>query len=298
MALESMTGFATAEGETEGARWRWEARSVNGKGLDLRLRLPEGFEAKEPEIRKRAGAALSRGNATLTLRIERAETAAKAALDPDALAAAVAAASEARRVAEAAGLPTAPVAPERLIAAPGVFSGRGDRTQPDPALEAAVLRGLDEALAALASARRGEGAAVGAALAAILDQIAARAGDAEAAHADQRDAAAAKLREKIAAVMEAGADVSEDRLAQELALIAVRADVREELDRLAAHVEAARALLAEGGAVGRRLDFLTQEFNREANTLCSKSASSALTDAGLALKVLIDQLREQAQNLA
>jgi Uncharacterized stress-induced protein len=106
------------------------------------------------------------------------------------------------------------------------------------------------------------------------------------------------VREKIDAVMEAGADVSEDRLAQELALIAVRADVREELDRLAAHVEAARALLAEGGAVGRRLDFLTQEFNREANTLCSKSASSALTDAGLALKVLIDQLREQAQNLA
>lgn len=298
MALESMTGFAALDGETGAARWRWEARSVNGRGLDLRLRLAEGWEALEPELRRRA-AALGRGSVSVTLKIDAAADAPRPALDPAALAVAVAAAAEARRLAEAAGLPTAPVAPERLLALRGVMEARRAEAEPDrAALGAALLDGFGRLIDDLTAMRRAEGARLGDALSAVLAGIEAETARAEAAHAAQAAAAPARLREKVAALLGAGAEVSGDRLAQELALLAVKADVREEIDRLRAHVAAARALLAGGEPAGRRLDFLTQEINREANTLCAKAAAPALTEAGLALKVLVDQMREQAANLA
>ena len=298
--VESMTGFATAEGASGATAWRWEARSVNGKGLDLRLRLPEGWEGREAELRRRAGARLARGSVSIQLRVETAGGAGRPRLDPDGLAAAVAAAVEARRAAEAAGLPTGPVSPAALLGAPGVMTSGGET--PDPAeaeaLAADAMAGFDALLADLAEARAREGAALAAVLASLLDEIAETTAAAEAAHASQLEGGAARLREKAQAVLEAGADVPEERVAQELALLAVRNDVREELDRLRAHIDAARAMLAETRPIDRRLDFLTQEFNREANTLCSKSASAKLTEAGLHLKVLIDRLREQAQNVA
>lgn len=305
MSVSSMTGFGAAEGAVEidgrALSWRWEARSVNARGLDLRPRLPEGWEGLEPELRRRAGA-LKRGAVTVGLKVTEAAASGGAALDRAALAAAVAAAAEARAALASAGLPVTPIAPEALLALRGVLdAGRAPGpTAPDKAAETAVLAGLDTALERLAAARAAEGAALAAAMGAVLDAVAARVADATSAHAAQTAAAPALLAERVAAVMEAAGRTapSPDRLAQELALLAVKQDVREELDRLGAHVAAARALLASDGPVGRELDFLTQEFAREANTLCAKSASTDLTAAGLALKVLIDQLREQAQNIA
>ncbi len=296
MALESMTGFASREGEAAGARWRWELRSVNGRGLDLRLRTPEGWERWEAELRSRATRALARGSVTATLRVEPAG-AAETGPGGAAIAAALAAMREATAAAEAAGMRLAPISPADILRMAAPSGARGAVEAEGPFAEAA-LAGFNAALADLVAARAGEGRALAATLGAILDEIAAVAAEAAAAHEAQAAAAPERLREKLRALLDAGAEVAPERLAQELALLAVKADVREELDRLSAHVEAARALLAESGAVGRRLDFLTQEFNREANTLCSKSASTALTEAGLRLKVLIDQLREQAQNLA
>ncbi len=300
-----MTGFAIAEGALgagpQATVWRWEARSVNARGLDLRLRLPEGWEALEPEVRRRA-APLRRGAVTLALRV--AEAAAPGGMAPDraALAAAAAAAAEARAALEAAGLEVAPVAPERLLALRGVLdAGRGPGgAEPAPDLRDAALAGLDACLERLAAARAAEGARIAVAMEAVLDAVAARTAEAERAHEAQAAAAPALLAARVTALLSAaGAGApAPDRLAQELALLAVKQDVREEIDRLRAHVAAARALLATDGPVGRELDFLSQEFAREANTLCAKSASEPLTAAGLALKVLIDQIREQAQNIA
>jgi uncharacterized protein (TIGR00255 family) len=292
--VRSMTGFAVREGAEGAFRWRWEARSVNGRGLDLRLRLPEGAEALEPELRRRAGTILRRGSVTVGLRVERAETGGFR-LDPAALAAAVAAVAAARDAAHAAGLESAPVAPERLIALRGVLSDGQGAAEELP--RAALLSDFDAALAGLAEMRAGEGAEIAAVLSATLDEIAALTDQAAAAHAAQTEGAAARLREKVRALLDAGAEVPPERLAAELALLAVRNDVSEEIDRLRAHVAAARRMLAQDAPVGRELDFLTQEFNREANTLCSKAASAALTEAGLALKVRIDRLREQVQNI-
>lgn len=299
MALTSMTGFAVTEGTCGALGWRWEARSVNARGLDLRLRLADGWEALEPDLRRRAAAVLGRGAVSLSLRVETVAHGAVPVLDVAALDAAIAAASIAKVAAERAGLATAPVRPEGLLTLRGVMEparapDAGDDT--DDARNA-ILAGFDAALAALTQARAAEGAALGRVLGGVLDRIAALVADAEAAHRAQAAEAPARLRERVRALLDAGAEMAPDRLAQELALLAVKLDVREELDRLGAHLAAARLLLRGDAAAGRRLDFLTQEFNREVNTLCSKSASSALTAIGLDLKVLVDQMREQAQNL-
>lgn len=299
MAISSMTGFGAAEGFFGPVRWRWELRSVNARGLDLRLRLPEGWDALEAELRRRAQAVLRRGAVTALLRLDDTGSQERAALDPAALDLAVAAAAAAAARAQAAGLAVAPVSPEGLLRLPGVLERRA--APPDPetraALSAAVADGFAQALASLAASRAAEGRALADSLSAVLDGIAARCAEAAQAHAAQAGHTAERLRSRVAALLAAGAPAEPDRLAQELALIAVRLDVREELDRLAAHVSAARALIAQEGGAGRQLDFLAQEFNREANTLCSKSDSAALTNCGLALKVLVDQLREQAQNV-
>jgi uncharacterized protein (TIGR00255 family) len=296
MPLTSMTGYADRPGAAEAIAWTWEARSVNGRGLDVRLRLPEGFESLDPPLRQATTAALTRGTVTVTLRVAR-TAGALPRLRLEALAAAIAAARVAEEAAAEAGLALAPVTAADLLALRGVMEAEATAPAEAHGVLAAVSADIGPLVAGLAASRAAEGLALAAAIEDRLDRI----GRLAAAARETAEGRAARtgelLRSRVAAVLAATAAVDEDRLAQELALIAVRADVTEEIDRLQAHVGAARALIAEGGAVGRRLDFLMQEFNREANTLCSKSGSSELTAIGLELKAAIDQMREQVQNV-
>jgi uncharacterized protein (TIGR00255 family) len=294
MSLVSMTGFADSHGAHDGLRWRWEAKSVNGRSLELRLRMPPGLDGIEPAARTLANERFRRGNIQATLTLEPQEGARGLRVDPAALAAAVRIAQE---VASETGL--APARVDGLLALKGVIvqdevlplepRARADR-------DAAILESLAVAFDALIRARANEGGKLAAVMTALVEEI----------HRLTREAAAlsaaqpAQLRDKLSAQLKelaASVSVSEDRLAQEVALLAVKADIREELDRLGAHVQEARSLMASDTAVGRKLDFLAQEFNREANTLCSKSTDIALTRTGLALKAAIDQFREQAQNV-
>ena len=292
VALASMTGYARAEGVDEAASWLWEVKSVNGRGLEMRCRLGGGLDRLEPMVRERVSAALARGSVSVSLRVVRDAAQRSVVVHRDLV----------RRVLEA----TADVAGEAggrpsldaVLGIPGVVEVReaeedeGARDR----LDSALLDGLGRALADLATARREEGNRIHVLLEAHLDEIAALVSGAAGVAATQPRALQAKLTERLAE-LETAANVSEERLAQEVALLAAKADVREELDRLEAHVAAARALLREGGAVGRRLDFLAQELSREANTLGSKSADLDLTRLSLALKAVIDRVREQAQNV-
>ncbi|HLJ53095.1 MAG TPA: YicC/YloC family endoribonuclease [Rhizomicrobium sp.] len=294
MAIVSMTGYAEAQGSRDGARWRWEAKSVNGRGLDIRLRTPPGFDAIEPVARTLVGERFKRGSIQMQLTFEAGEASRGLKIDAAALAAAV---RIAREVAAETGL--APARVDGLLALKGVIVQ--DEVLPIEAparalRDAAIVETLATALDALSRARVSEGGRLHTVLAAQVDDIARLTREAATLDAAQpqilRDRLAAQVQEMLS-----GSGLSEERLAQEAALLAVKADIREELDRLQAHVHEARALMASGEAVGRKLDFLSQEFNREANTLCSKSSDIALTRIGLALKATIDQFREQAQNV-
>ncbi|HWA02320.1 MAG TPA: YicC/YloC family endoribonuclease [Rhizomicrobium sp.] len=293
MALVSMTGFAEGQGGRDGARWRWEAKSVNGRGLDLRLRMPPGFDGIEPAARMLAGERFKRGSIQATLTLEGPEGERGLRIDPVALASAV---RIAREVAAETGLPAARI--DGLLALKGVIVqdeavlADSDRAQRD----AAILETLAATFDTLSRARRAEGAKLAVVLLAQIADIEKLTVAAGELAASQPQALRDKLAAQLKDLLEPGT-VAEDRLAQEIALLALRADVREELDRLAAHVQEARTLIDSGAAVGRKLDFLAQEFNREANTLCSKSSDIALTRTGLALKAAIDQFREQAQNV-
>jgi uncharacterized protein (TIGR00255 family) len=289
-ALASMTGFARADGAAAGLAWVWELRSVNGRGLDLRLRLPPGWDALEPALREAAGKALKRGNITANLTVKR-ESELRLLADPAALEQALTLAMELHRRIPGSPVPRA----EALLGLPGVLRpAQADEAVPDTG---AVAAGFSRALAALVAARQAEGTRLGATLTGLLDEIATLHRQAAAEAADQPAAQRARVMENLAALLREAPSLPEERIAQEVALLAARSDVREELDRLASHIEAARALLREAAAIGRRFDFLAQEFNREANTLCSKSASVALTATGLRLKAAIEQLREQVQNI-
>ncbi len=292
--LASMTGFAQSEGESDGTSFLWEVRSVNGRGLDLRFRLPPGFDALEPGLREAAGKVLRRGNIAANLTIRRAR-AARPEPDPVMLDHVLALAlALARRIPGGA-----PPRAEALLALPGVLRIDDERAPPDEGEARAILDGFGEALAGLLAARRAEGARLAALLGNILAEIADLHAEATALAQAQPEALRARLRDQLAALLRGGETVPlhEERLAQEVALLATRADIREELDRLASHLAAAHALLDEPGAVGRRFDFLVQEFQREANTLCSKAATAALSACGLRLKAAIEQLREQVQNI-
>ncbi|HUO97943.1 MAG TPA: YicC/YloC family endoribonuclease [Rhizomicrobium sp.] len=294
MPLVSMTGFAEAHGGHETARWRWEARSVNGRGLEMRLRLPQGFDSLEPPARALAASRFKRGNIQATLNFDPGAAVRGLRVDAAALASAV---KIAKQIATESGLPPASV--DGLLALKGVLvqdEGLGAPDEDYAARDAAILRTLAECFDALARAREGEGAKLAVVLSAQMDEIARFTGSAGVAAVAQPAAIRDRLTEQLNDLMAPGA-VSPERLAQEIALLAARADIREEIDRLTAHVSEARRLLASGEAVGRRLDFLAQEFNREANTLCSKSADVELTRIGLDLKAAIDQFREQAQNV-
>lgn len=295
--LSSMTGFAREGGTLpDGTSFLWELRSVNGRGLDVRLRLPNGLDGLEGALKEAAGKALKRGNVSATLTLKREERG-PARLTPD-----PAALEQALRIALdlAARIPGAP-APraEALLTLPGVL--RAETAEPDEAEEearraaiaAAFVRGVD----GLVASRRAEGAKLAEILGVLLDEVAALRDLAEREAADQPALHMARLRESLAALLEGERRVPEERLAVEVALLATRSDVREELDRLSAHIAEARRLLGSGEAIGRKLDFLTQEFVREANTLCSKSASTALTRIGLELKAAIERLKEQSANV-
>lgn len=294
MSLSSMTGFARAQGALGAWRWTVEIKCVNAKGLDLRVRAPAGFDRVESEIRARAGKALTRGTAFVTLNAAR-EGAGVAARVDAALLAEVAKAAKA--AAERFGL--APPTLDGLLAVRGVVETH--EAEDDEATKAAtavaMLANFDEALAALIEARRAEGEALRKVLAERLDAIEALTKAADENPARKPDAVRARLAASVAALMESARGLDETRLHQEALLLAAKADIREELDRLYAHVAAARALLAEGGPVGRRLDFLAQEFGRESNTLCAKSNDASLTNQGLELRAQVEQLREQAQNI-
>jgi uncharacterized protein (TIGR00255 family) len=288
--VASMTGFARAEGSTASSAWVWELRSVNGRGLDLRFRLPPGLEAMEPALRQAAMKVLKRGNVTANLSVRR-ENEPRFVADPAALEQALRLAIELHQRLPGSPVPRA----ETLLALPGVL-------RPASAEEAAIdngplAAGFAQALDLLVAARQAEGVRLSETLFRLLGEITALHRQAAEEAASQPEAQQARIMENLTALLRDAPALPEERIAQEVALLAARSDVREELDRLASHIEAAHALLHEAVNIGRRFDFLVQEFNREANTLCSKSASTQLTTTGLKLKAAIEQLREQVQNI-
>lgn len=293
MVLSSMTGFARRDGAAGAYAWSWEIKSVNGKGLDLRLRLPPGWDALEVPVRARAKP-LARGTVYANFSVKREGSPPAVKINEPVLDAVIA---TMRQIAGRldAQVPTL----DGILGIKGVIeiAEQGENEEERRAAEADALAGFEAALMVLVEMRRHEGAALGRILSARLDAIAALGARAEATPGRAPQAVKARLAEQIAALMETGTRFDPDRLHQEAMLIAAKADIREELDRLAAHVDQARRLLAEGGAVGRRLDFLAQELNREVNTLCSKSNDVELTTIGLELKNVVEQFREQVQNL-
>lgn len=292
--LNSMTGFASLSGDLGTARWDWEIRSVNGKGLDFRVRLPDGFDALEPVLRAQAKVHLTRGNVTVSLKLAERSSGGLAEVQPDGLSAALKAIAIIEDAAQSDGQNLAPMNAADLAQMPGVLAVSSSALGEVPE---AVKAQIPELFKLFTEMRGGEGTALHAILS---DQLAKMSEiiDQASTTAEARQARAGDiLKEKVAALLDASDQADPARLQQELAIIAVKADVTEEVDRLRAHVIAAQDLLKKGGAVGRKLDFLMQEFNREANTLCSKSGSTELTQLGMDLKVLIDQMREQALNL-
>ncbi|MFB9150495.1 YicC/YloC family endoribonuclease [Roseovarius ramblicola] len=294
--IRSMTAFATRSVE-DGPRARvWEMRGVNGKGLDLRLRLPEGTEGLETRLRSAAAKRLARGNVTVVLRFHDMAEAGGLSLDEDALDVALAALAETERRADAAGLTLAPSTAAQVLALRGLLETGGA-----PVADAADGPALEAEFAALlgdfVAMREAEGAALARVIADQLDRIAALVTQAGGVLDTRAGAIAEAHHAALARVTDQAGQVPPERIAQELALVAVRLDVTEEIDRLRAHVAAARELLAQGSPVGRKFDFLAQEFMREANTLCSKAQNADLTAVGLDLKTVIDQMREQIQNV-
>jgi uncharacterized protein (TIGR00255 family) len=295
LSIASMTGFARAEGSQDGFSWVWEVKSVNSKALDLRLRLPSGFDHLEPHLRNSLAARIKRGNISVNLSVARGAPGGGLRVNRQAL-------DQILALVEELSGQTSAAAPrlDGLLGLRGVIEQVEDEIETPEAREqrsSIVLAGWDQALAQLVAMREAEGIRLAAVLRERLDEIASLAGAAEGAAAAQPEALRARLRGLVASLLEAAPALPEERLAQEAALLVAKADIREELDRLKAHLAAAGDLLAEGAAIGRRFDFLCQEFNRETNTLCSKAADIELTRIGLALKAAIEQLREQVQNI-
>ena len=293
MTVTSMTGFARVDGMEAGYRWVWEVKSVNSKGLDLRFRLPQGFDHIEAVARKRAAEIFARGNLSINLSLQRPKKVPALEINRDVLEKMMTLAAEFRGSREA-------VYVESLMGLRGVIEVVEEETEAEElvaARDAAVVTSLEDLLSELAAARLGEGERLAAVVEEHISEIEGLTSQVAALAKLQPERRKARLTEQLDELLDGDSPVSDERLAQELALIVARGDVREELDRLVAHVAAARELMAGGGAIGRRLDFLCQEFNREANTLCSKSSDVELTRIGLALKAAIEQLREQIQNI-
>ncbi|NVK34297.1 MAG: YicC family protein [Rhodobacteraceae bacterium] len=296
MSLASMTGFSRVAGESGNVRWTWELRSVNGKNLDVRIRIPAGLEGLEQKIREKCSAALKRGSVSVGLSMRRDESEAVLSVNENALEAVLAAVELLQK-----RLPeVAPPTLDGILAQKGVFELKEPEEDEETraAMFEALLSTLDTALVELTEMRHSEGQAITAVVTAQIDTIAELTQRAEKLPARTTEAIKARLASQVADLMEASGNVLDpQRLHQEAVMLATKADIREELDRLSTHVQAVRELIGSGGAVGRRLDFLAQEFNRETNTLCSKSNDVELTAIGLDLKAVIDQMREQIQNL-
>lgn len=294
MTLASMTGFARADGSHGAVRWTWELRSVNGKGLDIRMRLANGFDALEAPARKAIGERLTRGNVSVSLNVQREAGESALVVNEAVLESVVAALKKVGGMIDAA-----PPTLDGILSFRGVLESQdsSDDEETVAAQHKAMLVSLDAALDGLVGMRRQEGEAIAGVLRGHIDAIARLTRQAEECPAHQPAAILARLEEQVRSLTDHFEDFDPQRLHQEAVLLATKADIREELDRLVAHVDAARGLLDGGGAVGRRLDFLAQEFNRETNTLCSKSNDKSLTAIGLELKAVVDRLREQIQNL-
>ncbi|MBX6328971.1 MAG: YicC family protein [Pseudolabrys sp.] len=293
MALSSMTGFARGQGGGGGYAWIWEIKSVNAKGLDLRFRLPPGWDAIELPARSRAAAALARGTIHASLTIERRGLASGVRINEEVLAAVMA-----RLKDLAARIGAAPPTLDGILSLKGIVEiGEIEEEDARRAAEAAIVEDFSATLSALIANRRDEGATLARLLTTRLAEINALVARAEAAPGRRPEAIRERMAAQIALLLDASDRFDADRLHQEAVLIASRSDIREELDRLAAHVAQAQRLLEEGGPVGRRLDFLAQEMHREANTLTAKSNDVELTKVGLELKAVVEQFREQVQNL-
>lgn len=295
MPLQSMTGFGRARGQENGASWTWELRSVNGRGLDLRFRLPSGFEAFELVLREHMGKALARGNCAISLSLKLPAAAADFRLNEAALLRFAALSARAR---ELTGL-AEPLRLEALLNGKGVIEVVESQLGEEGAgpLQEALLASFKQALTAMVEAREGEGRRLAAILAEKLAEIERMVLEAESAPARAPEAIRERLRQQLQRIFTEDLDIDRDRLYQEAAIMATRADIEEEIKRLKSHVAGARELLAENQPVGRKFEFLSQEFQREANTLCAKSNAAEITRIGLALKSAIDQFREQVQNV-
>ena len=292
--VPSMTGFGADEGRHGAVAWRWDIRSVNGKGLDVRLRLAPGNEALEPRLRERVAARLNRGNVTVGLNVARDGGGSEISINEAALAQVMAIAE---RLTTRGNF--APLSVEGLLALRGVIEvaeGAEDQATTE-ARHAVMLQSFERALDQLVEARLAEGRRLGPVIEEQLASITSLVETIAASPSRSPDAIRARLKEQVARLLDTATPLDETRLHQEAALLAVKADVEEELQRLRAHVAAARELMSGGKPAGRRLDFLAQEFNREANTTCSKANDIETTRAGLALKAVIEQMREQIQNL-
>ncbi|MEM6304803.1 MAG: YicC/YloC family endoribonuclease [Pseudomonadota bacterium] len=296
MTLKSMTGFASASGAQAPFSWTWELRSVNGKGQDIRLRAPDWVPGLEAALRKTLGAATARGNITCNLRLTREDAGADLEVNAAQLDVILQALHQIETRAMEAGVSLAPSKASDIVALRGVLD-QPVQQDDGAALAAALLSDFEAVLSDFNAMRANEGAALAQVLEGQLAEVAALTTQAAALTEQRAEEMAQTLKRNLARVMDTVEDMDEGRFMQELALIAVKADVTEELDRLTTHVDAARTLIESGGPVGRKLDFLMQEFNREANTLCAKAQMKELTATGLALKAVIDQMREQVQNV-
>ncbi len=293
MAIKSMTGFARRDGSNEPYAWHWEIRTLNARGLDIRLRLPSGFEAIEARVREMCKKQFARGNCTLNLTVKRTQDAGQLRLNEQAL-------REATAIVERAQELTGADKPalDTLLGIKGVIEfADAEAAEDSQGRHDAVLADFTLALADLETSRMGEGAHLQGVLAGHIDEIDSLVKEIDAAPAYKPEAILERLTAQILRLMQTNQEFDEQRLHQEAALLATKADIAEELDRLRAHTASARELLDQDEPVGRRFEFLAQEFNREANTICSKSNDGSVTKSGLALKAVIDRLREQVQNV-
>ncbi|MEM9354977.1 MAG: YicC/YloC family endoribonuclease [Pseudomonadota bacterium] len=294
MTVNSMTGFARSQGTHGDFSWHWELRSVNGRGLDARLRLPTGFEALEQDARKALNNAFSRGNVSATLTAKRTVPDVEIHLDEKVLEQVLVAVEKIRALTNAPA-PTA----EGLINTRGVLDIR-ERSESEETLkqqQAAIMAGLTQAITDLQTARSSEGGQLKTIILAQLKTIEEQVGSIRETITSHPQKISDRLKQQINVLLSDEAAIQPERLHQEIAIILTKADISEEVDRIDAHLSAGRELLEQDGPIGRKLDFLTQEFNREANTICSKSNDIAVTRDGLAMKAAIDQMREQVQNV-
>jgi uncharacterized protein (TIGR00255 family) len=295
--VNSMTGFASLGGEYQGTNWVWEIRSVNGRGLDVRTRLPEGYEAVEKFTKAETAKLCARGTVNIGLRIKQGVEGGTPVLNAANLDAVIEAVKTAEDRAIEKGLSLAVTRAADLLSVRGVIEMAFSQNDEDATLTSAIKDDFQKVLADFIKARGAEGANLKVVLSGQIDRIENLTGQSAGLIGARSDRIEAAFRANVAKIMENADAVDEARLAQELAILAVKSDVMEELDRLRAHIKAARELLAVNGPIGRKFDFLTQEFNREANTLCSKANDTELTQVGLELKTVIDQMREQVQNV-